>query len=130
VLEKEGGSDNLPTVIMEAMLARTPVISTELAGVPEMITSGEDGILVPPRNASALADAMDKLLADPAAAERLGQQGRGTAEAKFAVEKTTSILKHLLVTQTAVSAPASAREVDSSLPAPGMLQRLLQILDK
>jgi glycosyltransferase involved in cell wall biosynthesis len=130
VLEKEGGSDNLPTVIMEAMLARTPVISTELAGVPEMITSGEDGILVPPGNASVLADAMGKLLADPAAAERLGQQGRRTAETKFAVEKTTANLKHLLVTRAGVAAPASARNVDSSLPVPGLLQRLLQILDK
>jgi glycosyltransferase involved in cell wall biosynthesis len=130
VLEKDGGSDNLPTVIMEAMLARTPVISTELAGVPEMITSGQDGLLVPPQNPSALADAIGKLLTDPVAAERLGQQGRLTAEAKFAVEKTTSVLKHLLVTRAGVPAPAAARQVDPSLPKPGPIKELLRFLDK
>ena len=46
VIEKDGGSDNLPTVIAEAMLAGVPVISTPLAGVPEMIEDGVDGVLV------------------------------------------------------------------------------------
>lgn len=130
VLEKDGGSDNLPTVIMEAMLARTPVISTELAGVPEMITTGEDGLLVPPQTPSALAAALEKLLADPAAAERLGQRGRRTAEAKFAVEKTTSLLKHLLVTREGVPVPAAARRSDPTLPEPRLFHKLRQILDK
>lgn len=130
VLEKDGGSDNLPTVIMEAMLARTPVISTELAGVPEMITSGEDGLLVPPQSPAVLAEAVGQLLADPVALERLGQQGRRTAEMKFAVEKTTAILKHLLATQARVPVPEAARQVDPSLPRPGLLQQLRQILDK
>ena len=130
VLEKDGGSDNLPTVIMEAMLARTPVISTELAGVPEMITPGENGLLVPPENPVALAEAMERLLVDPAIAERLGQQGRQTAEAKFAVEKTTAMLKHLLVSRENLPVPAAAREMDSTLPEPGLFRKLLQILDK
>jgi glycosyltransferase involved in cell wall biosynthesis len=128
--EKEGGSDNLPTVIMEAMLARTPVISTGLAGVPEMITHGQDGVLVPPQNPMALADAMEMLLADPMAAERLGQQGRISAEQKFAVEKTTTILKHLLVLRAGVTAPASAHTLDPALPVPGFFTKLLQFLDK
>ncbi|HSI14233.1 MAG TPA: glycosyltransferase family 4 protein, partial [Chthoniobacter sp.] len=130
VLEKDGGSDNLPTVIMEAMLARTPVISTALAGVPEMITPGEDGQLVPPRNPVALAEAMEKLLANPTAAARLGQQGRSTAEAKFAVDKTTSLLKHLLVGREGVPVPDKARQFDPSLPKPRLFRQLLQILDK
>ena len=97
VPEKDGGSDNLPTVIMEAMLARTPVISTRLAGVPEMVADGQDGMLVPPKDPPALAEAMAKLLTDPAGAEILGQKGRISAEEKFAVQKTTRVLKHLLV---------------------------------
>ncbi|MDR3403019.1 MAG: glycosyltransferase family 4 protein [Chthoniobacter sp.] len=130
VAEKEGGSDNLPTVIMEAMLARTPVVSTELAGVPEMIVSGQDGLLVPSQDPTALADAIGKLLADPAAAERLGQQGRVSAEAKFAVEKTTSVLKHLLVARIGVPVPPLARQLDPALPSRGFFHQLLQILDK
>ncbi len=127
VPEKEGGSDNLPTVIMEAMLARTPVISTELAGVPEMITSGRDGLLVPPQNPTALAEAMEKLLIDPAATERLGQQGRATAEEKFAVDNTTRRLKNLLAGQVPMVIPAAARQQDSTIPSPGAVARLLQV---
>src|SRR4029077_11200104 len=63
--DSEGGSDNLPTVIAEAMLAGVPVISTPLAGVPEMIANGEDGVLVPVRDAAKLADTLAALLADP-----------------------------------------------------------------
>lgn len=127
VPEKDGGSDNLPTVIMEAMLARTPVISTDLAGVPEMITSGQDGLLVRPQNPAALADAMEKLLTDPAAAERLGQQGRSSAEEKFAVDKTTRGLKHQLVVRAPIAVPAAARQQDPSIPTPSLATRLLQI---
>jgi glycosyltransferase involved in cell wall biosynthesis len=130
VPEKDGGSDNLPTAIVEAMLARTPVISTRLAGIPEMIVDGQDGLLVPPKDPAALADAMARLLSDPAGAESLGQKGRLSAEGKFAVEKTTALLKHLLVARAPVSLPASARALDPSLRQPSLFRRLLQIFDK
>ncbi|EDY18066.1 glycosyl transferase group 1 [Chthoniobacter flavus Ellin428] len=127
VPEKDGGSDNLPTVIMEAMLARTPVISTELAGVPEMITPGQDGLLVLPQNPVALAEAMAGLLTDPSNAERLGQKGRTTAEEKFAVDKTTGILKHLLAERAPTVIPDAARRLDPSIPVPSVATRLLQL---
>jgi len=127
VPEKDGGSDNLPTVIMEAMLARTPVISTELAGVPEMITPGLDGLLVLPQNPVALAEAMAELLTDPSHAERLGQKGRTTAEEKFAVDKTTGILKHLLAEHAPMVIPSAAHRLDPSIPAPSVFTRLLQL---
>jgi glycosyltransferase involved in cell wall biosynthesis len=130
VPEKDGGSDNLPTVIIEAMLARTPVISTQLAGIPEMIVDGQDGLLVPPNDPGALAASMAKLLADAAGAENLGQKGRLSAQEKFAVEKTTSALKQLLVARALVTAPAAARSIDPSLPGPSVVTRLLQIFDK
>jgi hypothetical protein len=68
---------------------------------------------------------MQKLLTDPISAERLGQQGRMSAEEKFAVEKTTRILKHLLARQ-AVFIPAAARGLDPSIPSPGFVARMLQ----
>src|SRR5262249_26292293 len=126
VPEKEGGSDNLPTVIMEAMLAGTPVISTRLAGIPEMIVSGEDGVLVEPKDPAALAEAMSKLLAAPAAAENLGQCGRLSAENKFAVKTTTNSLKHLLVDRAGVGVSEAACQFDPSLPAPGFFSRVLR----
>ena len=62
--EKTGGMDNLPTVIMEAMAAGLPVISTPVGGVPEMIVNNETGFLVPPGKPDALADAIEKVIVD------------------------------------------------------------------
>jgi len=126
VPEKDGGSDNLPTVIVEAMLSSVPVISTQLAGVPEMIENGRDGLLVAPKNPVAIAEAVEKLLADPAAAESLGQQGRISAEDKFAVEKTTRVLKHLLSKHGRVKVPESARTSDPALSPAGFAGRFAQ----
>jgi glycosyltransferase involved in cell wall biosynthesis len=124
VPEAGGGSDNLPTVIMEAMMCGLPVISTRLAGVPEMIQHGENGLLVAPRNPPALAMAMEQLLRDGVFAQRLGTHAFGTAVAKFPLESTTRMLKHLLVKQAGVRPPERARALDPELPKPGFLSWL------
>ena len=116
VPEQGGGSDNLPTVIMEAMMCGVPVISTRVAGVPEMIHHGENGLLVAARNPSALAMALEQLLRDNVLADKFGVRGHGTAVAKFAIENSTRSLKHLLVRNAGVKPPARARELDSTLP--------------
>jgi len=116
VSESDGGSDNLPTVVMEAMMCGTPVISTRLAGIPEMIQHGENGILVGPRNPAALATAMEQLLRDRTLAAKLGARAKGTAINKFGIETTTRALKHLLVRHAGVRPPREARALDSTLP--------------
>jgi glycosyltransferase involved in cell wall biosynthesis len=115
VVEKDGGSDNLPTVVAEAMAAGVPTISTTVAGVPEMITHGRDGLLVAPHEPAQLADAVERLLRDPGLRQRLGAAGRETAGQKFAIERTTSELKHLLVRHLHLPVPAAARAVDPTL---------------
>jgi len=94
--EADGGMDNLPTVIMEAMAAGLPVISTPLAGVPEMVEHGASGELVPQRNPVALASAIERLLADPGAAARLGARGREVAAQKFSIEANVWRLAQVL----------------------------------
>ena len=79
VVEADGGMDNLPTVIAEAMAAGLPVVSTTLAGVPEMVAEGKTGLLVPPRSPEKLAAALARMLAEPAVAETFGQAGRQRA---------------------------------------------------
>lgn len=116
VPEADGGSDNLPTVVMEAMMCGTPVISTRLAGIPEMIQHGENGLLVAPRNPPALAKAMEQLFRDRTLAAKLGARGRGTAINKFSIESTTRALKHLLVRRAGVKPPPEARALDETLP--------------
>jgi colanic acid/amylovoran biosynthesis glycosyltransferase len=124
VPEAGGGSDNLPTVIMEAMACGVPVISTRLAGVPEMIESGVDGWLVEPKDRAALAGAMERLLTDRPESARLGEHARATAREKFAIEKTTSALKHLLVERAGVAPTADARRADPMLRAVRWTTRL------
>ena len=126
VVEKDGGSDNLPTVIMEAMACGTPVISTRVAGVPEMLDDGQTGLLAPPNDPPALAAAMEKLLRDPALAARLAADARRSAGEKFAVGKTTRDLQHLLLRHGAVVAPEAARNLDPTLPRASLGARLAE----
>ena len=59
VIDPDGGMDNLPTVIMEAMATGLPVVSTNIGGIPEMIIENETGFLVQPGDAAAMADAIE-----------------------------------------------------------------------
>lgn len=95
VAEAGGGMDNLPTVVMEAMAAGLPVISTALGGVPEMVQEGVTGLLVPEHDPVALADALGPILANPGLAQSLGKAGRQRAAELFAIEKTTQSLSAL-----------------------------------
>ena len=95
VTEADGGMDNLPTVVMEAMAAGLPVISTAVAGVPEMVEEGATGLLVPEHQPVALADAVDRLLGDRPLALSLGEAGRQRAAELFAIEKSGAALRLL-----------------------------------
>jgi colanic acid/amylovoran biosynthesis glycosyltransferase len=81
--ESDGGKDNLPTVIMEAMAAQLPVASTRLAGVPEMVIDGETGFLSAQEDPAAFAVILQKLLADPALRRDMGLKGKRLAMEKF-----------------------------------------------
>lgn len=93
--EADGGMDNLPTVIMEAMAAGLPVISTPLAGIPEMVENGVTGELVPERDPAALATAIEQLLEDPERMRRLGDRARAIAREKFAIEESARQLREV-----------------------------------
>jgi colanic acid/amylovoran biosynthesis glycosyltransferase len=91
--EADGGMDNLPTVIMEAMAAGLPVISTPLGGIPEMVEDGVNGELVPERDPAALAGAIERLLDDSERARRFGEHGRQIAQEKFSIEASARELQ-------------------------------------
>lgn len=93
--EADGGMDNLPTVIMEAMAAGLPVISTPLAGVPEMVEQEVNGELVPERDPPAICAALERLMSDPERARRLGERGRQMAREKFSIETSAGQLLEL-----------------------------------
>lgn len=84
--EEGGGMDNLPTVIMEAMAAGLPVISTPLAGIPEMVENNANGILVKEGDPESIYAAMEHLIAHPEQARTFGDRGRAIAREKFSIE--------------------------------------------
>ena len=69
-------TEALPNVVLEAMAAALPAVGTAVGGVPELIEHERTGLLVPPENAEALADAALTLMNDPARARRLAEAGR------------------------------------------------------
>jgi glycosyltransferase involved in cell wall biosynthesis len=90
--EEGGGMDNLPTVILEAMAAGLPVISTPLAGVPEMVENNSSGILVPEHAPEAICAAIEYLIAHPEQARRFGDRGQQIAREKFSIEASAQAL--------------------------------------
>jgi glycosyltransferase involved in cell wall biosynthesis len=97
VIDPEGGMDNLPTVIMEAMAVGLPVVATAIGGIPEMVVESETGFLVGPGNLIALADSIERVIVDLALARRLGQAGVARARTLFSIDKN---VRELLVAIT------------------------------
>ncbi len=100
VAEKGGGMDNLPTVIMEAMAAGLPVVSTPTAGIPEMVQDQVTGILLPEHDPGQLARSLEALLANPSRLHSLGKAGRQRAAERFAVEQSARRLRELFARLT------------------------------
>jgi glycosyltransferase involved in cell wall biosynthesis len=96
VTDKQGASDVFPTVIIEAMAAARPVVSTRLAGIPESVVDGETGLLVPPADKMALAEALGRLMADAKLRLLYGRAGRARIEQHFRIEHTVESLIELL----------------------------------
>ena len=96
VIDPEGGMDNLPTVIMEAMATGLPVVSTNIGGIPEMVVENETGLLVQPGDGVAMAEAINKIIGDASAAERLGQSGYARAQRLFSIDKNVRELCALI----------------------------------
>jgi colanic acid/amylovoran biosynthesis glycosyltransferase len=92
VTAPDGDRDGIPNVILEAMAMRLPVVSTRQSGIPEAVVDGGTGLLVPPGDATALADALGRLLADDALRGRLGRAGRARVEEIFDAETNARVL--------------------------------------
>jgi colanic acid/amylovoran biosynthesis glycosyltransferase len=91
--DSAGDTDNLPTVLIEAMASSLPIIATRVAGIPEIVQHNENGILVPEKDPAQLADAIRVMAGDQALLERFGRASRRMAEEKFALVNTVGHLK-------------------------------------
>lgn len=104
-------AEGLPVVIMEAMAVGRPVVSTRIAGIPELVRDGIDGWLVPPGSIAELAQAMrDCLVATP---ERLAQMGRSAREQ---VERHHDVDEEARKLKSLFQLPRPAHESGASIP--------------
>jgi glycosyltransferase involved in cell wall biosynthesis len=98
-------AENLPVSVLEAMAARLPVVSTDIAGTPEAVIDGETGFLVTPGDRSAIAEKLTVLLANQTLRKKMAQAGRARAELHFDNEV---VVKHLLSLWKSTINPANS----------------------
>jgi colanic acid/amylovoran biosynthesis glycosyltransferase len=101
----DGQMEGIPNALIEAMAAGVPVISTRLSGIPELVRDGENGLLVPERDATALAAAMERLGADPTLAAQLAAEGRQTVRAQYDRARNGAALAQLFRAATRDTGP-------------------------
>lgn len=76
-----------PLVVLEAMGAGLPVVTTDEGAIPEMVRDGKDGVICPKKDPSALADALGRLLADPVLRTRMGECAKGRYRSFYTLER-------------------------------------------
>jgi len=94
--------EGLPKVLLEAAACARPLVATDAPGCREIVRHGENGLLVPLRDAVGLADAIEKLLNDPALRLRMGAKGRQMVESEFS---ETEVARQTLAVYREVHAP-------------------------
>jgi glycosyltransferase involved in cell wall biosynthesis len=92
IIQRDGMMEGMPNALIEAMATGRAVISTSIAGIPELIDHGSTGLLVPPEDSVALADAIRQMLTDPERTRRMGERGRERILREFNIRDIVSQL--------------------------------------
>jgi glycosyltransferase involved in cell wall biosynthesis len=120
IIDAQGASDVFPTVILEAMASARPVVSTRVAGIPELVVHGETGVLVSPGDIAALTEALLHLLCDGELRSRYGRAGRDRIEQYFRIEDTVAPLLKLFERASIASAKSNPRRASHGEAATGI----------
>jgi len=129
VTDQQGASDVFPTVIIEAMAAARPVVSTRLAGIPESVVNDQTGVLVSPGDTTALAQALDRLLRDAELRLRYGRAGRARVEQHFRIDQTIGPLLELFE-RISVPAPKPRQRRASQSAAAAAIHQIAYLIDR
>jgi glycosyltransferase involved in cell wall biosynthesis len=95
IVAADGDRDGLPNVIQEALALGTPVVTTAVTGIPEVVPDGERGLLVPQCDPQALANALERLLTDAGLRVRLAEGARRFMEVEFDIHRNTACRRAL-----------------------------------
>jgi glycosyltransferase involved in cell wall biosynthesis len=96
-----GDRDGIPNVMVEAMACGLPVVGTEVSGLPELVEPERNGLLVPPEDPKAVAEALARLYNDPELARALGRRAEETVRERFDGDSLTRELATLFREATA-----------------------------
>jgi len=99
-------SEASPNVILEAMAAGLPVVASKVGGIPELVTDGVTGFLVPPSDPPALTHALLDLIDHPERAGAFGQAGRARIEREYSFDRTVRQFETLYQSGSAGSSNA------------------------
>lgn len=113
--------EGLPRSILEAMATGRPVITTDTPGCRDAVIDGETGLIIPPRDAPALAEAMLRFRRDATLASQMGRAGRARAESIYAVDLVNN---RLLDAITRYASPPA----DSTVPSARVAERAIAAL--
>jgi len=88
-------AEGVPVVLMEAMAMELPCVTTHIAGIPELIRDGIDGLLAPPSDLDALANALARLMDDAELRQRMGKSGRARVVEHFDLRRSVERLARI-----------------------------------
>ncbi|WP_233268239.1 glycosyltransferase family 4 protein [Pantoea sp. BAV 3049] len=92
IISEDGDRDGLPTILVEAMALGTPVVSTNIVGIPELVDNDVTGLCVNPNDAEELAQAVGQLLNEPDTRERLARKARDLVVRDYDVDRNAQKL--------------------------------------
>ncbi|HEV8051795.1 MAG TPA: glycosyltransferase family 4 protein, partial [Parachlamydiaceae bacterium] len=95
-IASDGRRDILANALKEAMAMQIPVITSRMCGIEELVDDGVNGMLVPPQNPEALADAIEKIMNCPDLRRRMGEEGRKKIESCFNIKTEVQKLEEIL----------------------------------
>jgi glycosyltransferase involved in cell wall biosynthesis len=92
VIAEDGDRDAMPVALKEAMASETACVSTTVSAIPELISHGHDGLLVPEKKSEELANAVKEFLDNPEKRKRIAENGRKTVYSKFDISESVDTL--------------------------------------
>ena len=103
VVDSKGNVDGLPNALLEAMAAGKPIVASRVAGIPDVVTDGVEGVLVPPKSPEALRRALDHLVSNPSFASELGAAAARRVRRDLTWERVATTLEDCYVQAQALA---------------------------